>query len=309
MGKWLLARKPRWLTWERSLATLKELAVETGGVDGIVGQEPSPKVRRWERRHPLEPELVLIPAGKFWMGTDRIALEPAGVKWDSWFEREAPYHQVYLPAYAIGKYPVTNAEFIRFIEDGGYGNSNYWTKAGWRAKEIRGWTQPYWERDEFNDPSQPMVGVSWYEVVAYCNWLAAKVGKPYHLPTEAEWEKAARGTDGRLWPWGNKWDPDRCNTRERGLHRMTPVGTFPEGASPYGCLDMVGNAWEWTSSQFKKYPYEPADGRESLEAEDDVLRVVRGGSFVSFRNLARCAFRFGYFPYFRYWIVGFRVCV
>lgn len=138
------------------------------------------------------------------------------------------------------------------------------------------------------------------------------------LHREAEWEKAARGTHGRIYPWGDAWDADRCNTRELGLGETTPVGIFLQGTSAYGCLDMAGNVWEWTCSLWGsgwsepdyKYPYVADDGRENVEASDKMIRVLRGGSFIIDRDDARCAFRFRLFPYFDFYdYFGFRVVV
>ena len=158
-----------------------------------------------------------------------------------------------------------------------------------------------------------MVHVTWHDAVAYCRWLAKATGKPYRLPSEAEWEKAARGTDGRIYPWGDKWDSRRCNSKEGGPGDTTPVGAYLDGASSYGLLDMAGNVWEWTLSLWGKdwerpdfeYPYKPEDGRENLEAGDSILRVLRGGSFHDSVRHVRCARRYGGVPDFRY--VGFRV--
>jgi len=298
------------------------VSIEKTGTLEVGAEETGAKKdapRRWGPRRPLEPKLVHVPAGRFWMGTNRSDLEWAGVKWENWMERETPRHQVYLPDYAIGKYPVTNSEFAHFIEDGGYTNLGYWTDAGWRQKESEGWTQPLcWEDTKFNAHSQPVVGVSWYEAVAYCNWLAAKTGRDYRLPSEAEWEKAARGTDGRIYPWGNEHpDESRCNFAYKA-RRTTPVGQYSsKGDSPYGCADMAGNVWEWTRSLWGKdwtkpefgYPYDRRDGREDLSAGVGVRRVLRGGAFFDFQWVVRCAFRLHFYPYLRYRNYGFRVVV
>ena len=137
------------------------------------------------------------------------------------------------------------------------------------------------------------------------------------MPSNAEWEKAARGdADARAWPCGDTFEETRCNTHELGLDQTSPVGIFGAGASPYGCLDMAGNVWEWTRSlwgtdwqppQFG-YPYSPDDAaREDLGAGDEMLRLVRGGSWIGSRDDARCAFRFGYLPVSRDYVLGFRV--
>jgi len=268
-------------------------------------------------RLPFEPQMVTIPASFFLMGTSESEagnLEKLGLE-RTHIEREIPQHEVTLPAYAISRYPVTNADFARFIEDGGYTEPDYWTDAGWKRKESGGWTQPrYWEDEKWNDPSQPVVGVSWYEAVAYCNWLAAKTGRDYRLPTEAEWEKAARSTDGRRYPWGNDWDPNRCNNEETGPGHTTPVGQHPDGDSPYGVSEMVGQVWEWCSSKYGGsgdklkfgYPYTTGDGREDLEGDD--TRILRGGSWHNGAASCRCGCRSWDFPWLWYSYWGFR-CV
>jgi formylglycine-generating enzyme required for sulfatase activity len=241
------------------------------------------------------PELVEIPAGPFLMGsseTDALAED-----WD-W---EKPQHRLELPTYWIGKTPVTNAQFRPFVEGDGYTNADYWTEAGWRWRKQEKIVKPeYWDNTKWNGDDYPVVGVNWFEVVAYCRWLAAQTGIPFRLPTEAEWEKAARGPDGLIYPWGNAWEKGRCNSKEAGKERTTPVGSYPDGASPYGALDMAGNVWEWTATKWlKEYPYQ-------LEEEwtEDYLagagsRAIRGGSWGNEQRFVRGADRY-YFYYPRY---------
>jgi formylglycine-generating enzyme required for sulfatase activity len=253
-------------------------------------------------------ELVSIPEGPFLMGDD----EDKDTK---------PRHEVFLPAYQIGKYPVANAEFREFVDAGGYREKRWWTAAGWKRKKAEKWSEPrYWNDTRFNKPNQPVVGVRWYEALAYCRWRGAQEKKNYRLPTEAEWEKAARGTDGRQYPWRGAFDPSRLNSSEgdQTVRSTTPVGVYPAGViSPNHCWDMAGNVWEWTGSLWGKsfgkseypYPYDPADGRENLDAGNDVLRVLRGGSWIDFRVNARCVYRFCFFPFNSLDYLGFRVVV
>jgi len=179
-----------------------------------------------------------------------------------------------------------------------------------------------------------VVWVAWYDALAYCEWLTEQLraweGTPeplatllreqswrVTLPSEAEWEKAARGTDGRVYPWGDEPDPNRANYDETGIGTTSAAGCFPGGVSVYGVEDLSGNVWEWTRSLWGEdwsnpafgYPYNPTDGRENLEASRDVHRVLRGGSFGSNRRNVRCAYRFGNLP--SYWGrgLGFRVVV
>jgi formylglycine-generating enzyme required for sulfatase activity len=264
-----------------------------------------------EQALPFEPQMVLIPAGNFLMGTSESELKEIekldqDKNYQEWIRREVPQHEVTLNAYAIGRYSVTNAEFKRFVDDNGYTTQEYWTEAGWKRKESGSWTKPrYWEDTKWNDPSQPVVGVSWYEAAAYCKWLAEKTGKPYRLPTEAEWEYAARGKEGYRYPWGNQWDKTRCNNKENGADRTTPVGQFsPQGDSSFGVGDMVGQVWEWCSTKYADYPYKSDDGREKSEGDD--IRVLRGGSWVN--NVAYCrgGCRFWYNPGYWSYDWGFR---
>lgn len=198
----------------------------------------------------FEPELVRIPAGTFWMGSSEVQIQWLANEYDlarKWvekgsFDRKRPQHRVTLDDYWIGHYPVTVGQYRVFVEAYGYGDRRFWAAAGWSWRENR--LHPdYWDDKAWaGDMRLPVVGVSWYEAGAYCRWLSEETGCGYRLPTEAGWEKAARGTDGRLWSWGNGFDAAFCNVRTTELGQTVPVGRYRSvGDSAFGCADMVGN--------------------------------------------------------------------
>ncbi len=229
--------------------------------------------------------MILVKVGKFIRGSEKD------------FNREKPVRHIYLDAYMIGKYPVTNREFKEFVDDGGYQKKEFWTPEGWQWREEENILEPeYWHDRKWNGPNFPVVGISWFEAAAYCKWLSHTTGKQYRLPTEAEWEKAARGTDGREYPWGNKFDEKKCNSDELGLDRTSPVGIFPEGKSPYECLDMSGNVWEWCWDRFDDEYYEKSPDRNPKGPSGGVDRVLRGGSWFAHPDRCRCAYRDGDHP-------------
>jgi formylglycine-generating enzyme required for sulfatase activity len=221
-------------------------------------------------------EMMLVPAGPFRVGSNE-------------YDDEKPEHEVDLPAFYIARYPVTNGQYARFVEARTYRPPDHW----------RGKTPPHELRNH------PVVHVTWHDAVAYCAWLSEARGEAVRLPTEAEWEKAARGTDGRRYPWGDRPDPNLANYDDTGIGTTSPVGCFPGGASPYGCEEMAGNVWEWTSSKYQPYCYVPDDGRE--DPAGDAPRTLRGGSFRGLDLDVRCAYRFGYVPNYGSDLDGFRV--
>jgi formylglycine-generating enzyme required for sulfatase activity len=230
-------------------------------------------------------------------------------KWrkEGHFVREQPQSIILLADFYISRYPITIREFRPFIEEGGYLRREHWTALGWEWRELNGvlspslWGEEVWTGEE----KLPVVGVSWFEASAYCQWLSTTTGRPYRLPTEAEWEKAARGIDGRLYPWGDDFKDSRCNTSEGKAGRTTPVDQFsPAGDSPYGCTDMAGNVSQWTASLFRPYPYDPDDGRENSEQPGE--RVIRGGSWYKDQLRARTTSRGMNDPFFVDSDVGLR---
>lgn len=181
-----------------------------------------------------------------------------------------------VPAYAIAKYPVTNAQFALFMEAGGYQQPRWWTEAGWQQREANSWTEPYyWQDRQWNSTNHPVVGVSWYEAVAYCNWLSEMTGEHIMLPTEQQWQRAVQGDDGRIYPWGNEWDCQRCNNSVNpcSSNQTTPVTAYEgkhKGDSSFGVVDMTGNVWEWCSTTFET---------TSPEYAERDFRVIRGGAW------------------------------
>jgi formylglycine-generating enzyme required for sulfatase activity len=230
------------------------------------------------------PKLIEIPAASVAMSSIESAT-PTG--------DEATLRWLDLPPYYIGRTPITNAQFRPFTEGDGYTNPAYWTDAGWQWREQESITYPhFWNDDRWNDDTQPVVGISWYEAVAYCCWLNAQMGCEVRLPTEAEWEKAARGPNGLIWPWGNTWEPGRCNSRESGNNQPTPVNSYPNGASPYGILDMAGNVWEWCSSKGEHTNMQQlADESTDYYLAGDTVRVVRGGSWYNAHDRVCATYR------------------
>jgi serine/threonine-protein kinase len=222
-----------------------------------------------------EPEWALVPEGEFTMGDGDQAQRLA------------------VAGFSISRAPITNAQYQLFLHSTEHELPEGW--AGRRAPKGR--------------ESHPVVNVSWHDAIAYCRWLGAAVGKSISLPSEAEWEKAARGAqDARAYPWGDVFDAARCNV-EHQFGDTTPVGVFSGGASPYGCVDMAGNVWEWTRTpRGKDFPYSRDEtARENIEAGEDVLRVVRGGSWFTDLNAARCAYCYWLRPERRSANIGFRV--
>ncbi len=213
---------------------------------------------------------------------------------------EQPRHGIFLDAYAIDGHEVSNDCYARFVKDGGYGAPGHWTPAGWAWRVKAAVTQPaFWEDPSFRAPSHPVVGVSWFEADAYCRWQGRR------LPTEAEWEKAARGPDGRRYPWGSDWDAGRANG-DTGVGRIAAVGSYPGGVSAYGAHDMAGNVWEWVEDRYgKSYYAESPRANPSGPAEGET-RVLRGGSWNFPPRHLRAAARTHLPPETRIRYLGFR---
>ncbi|HSO27015.1 MAG TPA: SUMF1/EgtB/PvdO family nonheme iron enzyme [Anaerolineales bacterium] len=258
----------------------------------------------------LDLGFVLIPAGDFLMGSNRKKDRHAP-------EDEMPQHKLSVTDYYIMRYPVTNDQYAQFVAATNHRAPLFWREGQPSAGEEQ----------------NPVVGVAYNDALAFCRWAAQETGLPLRLPTEPEWEKAARGPDGRLYPWGDQWEEGRCNSSEAKIGGVTPVGQFsPAGDSPYGVGETAGNVQEWISSLYGPYPYDATDGREVLvnnlnpsellpklrdtgctmlidswEAALD-KSMLRGGSFLESKFESRCAYRSWAAPMHRSGDTGFR-CV
>ncbi|MBI4659227.1 MAG: SUMF1/EgtB/PvdO family nonheme iron enzyme [Verrucomicrobia bacterium] len=326
-----------------------EERAESGRRLGLLG-DPRPGVVPRSLDDLAEMEFCYVPPGPFWMGE----------------EKELHRNETLDQGFWIARYPVTVAQFSLFLDQDGYRQEQWWPeaiKAGlWKEGKI---ASRYWSFEEekvldewrerpgdsgprFTPPNHPVVDVNWYEALAFCRWLNSRLQLPAGLrivlPSEAEWEKAARGGEDVLaeplirsvsaglaapsglaeepnphgkrgFPWGDEFDPNLADCHETGIKATSAACCFPDGVSPCGAHDLSGNVWEWTRSLWGKgwekasfgYPYTPADDRENLDASREVLRVLRGGSWDDFAGRARCAIRFGFGPVFRLSNVGFRV--
>jgi formylglycine-generating enzyme required for sulfatase activity len=326
------------------------------------------------------PQMVNVPAGSYLIGSKE--------KEEDSYDNEHPQFTVDLPAFSIGKWSVTNAEFACFMDAGGYENENYWegemAKRWLKGEDVTGgqfktwldnwkWLQDnpnwkeqfeqsgnyspqeieayeevakmsedelktelgkslsqksrsqpeYWKDRERNNPSQPVVGITWFEARAYCAWLSSVTGKTIRLPTEVEWEAAARGLPSpaplslfgrgaggegheRKYPWGNDWDKDKTNSIEGRVLKPSPVGAYAAAGAvgPCGAEDQAGNVYDWTSSLYLPYPYH---AEKSEQEKADGERVVRGGSWYGNRGYVRCAYRYGSVPANFYGLIGVRL--
>jgi formylglycine-generating enzyme required for sulfatase activity len=219
--------------------------------------EPTPTEEIVEEA--VEVPMVAIPAGDFTLGSD------VGV--------ERPPHSISVGTFEIDMFEVTNEQFAEFVEETGYVTD----------AEKAGDSTP-WQNYAEGKPDHPVVKVSWNDAQAFCEWAGKR------LPTEAEWEKAARGSEGFVYPWGNEWATGKANTKEAGHRGTTIVGSFPDGASPYGAMDMAGNVAEWTSDWFQPYPGYPG-GDSEAQYFGEKYRVIRGGGWFSDQELVRTTFR------------------
>ncbi len=246
-------------------------------------------------------EMLVVPAGAFTMGDT----------FGDGDSREGPAHAVTLDAYYIAKFEVTNGDWKKFLNDPGYNDTKLWP-GGYVVPKDQ---SPYWTQainhggaTEGSD-KYPVLGMNWDAATAYCHWLSAKTGKKYRLPTEAEWEKAARGTDKRRFPWGNTIDYEHANyAGAQKFDTGKEVGSYPKGASPYGVMDMAGNVMEWCSDWYQRDYYKESPKKNPKGPEKGAYRVMRGGSFFFESKDLRTYARSGGWPSLQAWrMLGMRV--
>ena len=232
--------------------------------------------------------MVLIPAGEFIMGSNKVDTEGKAAEFGTvkpWYLDEHPQHKVNLPSYFMDKYEVTNTAYKPFVDATGSRPPE-----NWPSGKIPSGRENY-----------PVTYVNWYDAERFCQWAGKR------LPTEAQWEKAARGTDGRDYPWGNEFDATKANTGDTGIGDLTPVGHFEAGKSPYGVYDMAGNVWEWTSDWYQPY----AGSDYTSETFGEKFKVIRGSSWGGMGHYAipyfyRTSYRFYISPEGAFPDAGFR---
>ncbi|TAH51040.1 MAG: TIR domain-containing protein [Chloroflexota bacterium] len=286
-------------------ANLRALIQTVQSVSNVTQQPPLPlpKIEIPARiTNKAGQEMLLIPAGEFLMGTSdveaRQVIQQYGKDWEKWVKDEQPQHTVYLDAFYISRYPVTNAEYKKFVDaakrDVPFSKESWATVYNW-DKQKR--TYP---ADKAN---HPVVLVNWNDAVAYCNWLSEQTldketGKQvkFRLPTEAEWEKAASWDDAkkikRVYPWEGAFNKNKCNTSESRIGGTTPVGKYsPLGDSMYGVGDMAGNVWEWCADWYDENFYKTAPRENPRNDSPSQYRSLRGGAWYSGSDFARCASR------------------
>lgn len=240
---------------------------------------------RWSKQVtievPIRMELLRVPAGSFWMGSHPDRDEDAQ-------ENEQPRHRVKLTDFYIARKPITNTQYAMFAQA---------TQRDFKLVEGK--------------EDHPAVNVSWHDAVAFCAWLSQLTGFQVNLPTEAEWEKAARGTDGRIYPWGDDFEAKRLNSYENGIRCTTPAGKYsPNYDSPYGIADLCGNVWEWCADWYADDEYARRAKTRSIDPmgpDAGTLKVLRGGAFDFNKSAVRCAYRAAASPFEHSYDYGFRV--
>jgi formylglycine-generating enzyme required for sulfatase activity len=247
----------------------------------------------WEADYGDGIKMVYIPEDEFKMGSND-------------YKDEKPIHTVFLDGYWMGKYEITVKQYMKFVNAT---KTHYpeWLEQGSKYNINTG-NDDYYKKFVSNE-NHPIVGISWDDAIAYCDWLSTEKNLTFKLPTEAQWEKAARGSDGRKYPWGGNNEPDETLANfAKKIGKTSPVGSYPDGASPYGLLDMAGNVWEWCNDWYGSDYYEKSPERKPQGPDSGTVRVMRGGSWSYGTGYLRCANRSYVRPSYRYYYLGFRLC-
>jgi formylglycine-generating enzyme required for sulfatase activity len=273
------------------------------GVAALAAEQPDHALAHLRALHNLDPgyrdagvklaqaldhSMVRVPAGHFLMGSDAGDVD------------ERPQRRVYLDAFDLDRYEVTNVQYRQFLLDTGWDPPEFWPG---RYTAFLPDRDPAWHGAEYpsGEALYPVVGVDWQDATAYCAWAGKR------LATEAEWEKAARGISGRTYPWGDEWDASRANVGETDAGYTQPVGSYPSGASPFGALDMAGNAWEWVADLYDRQYYTYAPDRNPLGPESGTgERILRGGAWDSPADHVRASYRNGTHCFAPNYRAGFR---
>jgi formylglycine-generating enzyme required for sulfatase activity len=334
MGEQKFMRRPGFWMWCSGVAVLLAVCI---GLAMVSGSLPAWRAVGWHgetlptgvRKGVVQGEylhetdqaiMVYVPAGAFLRGTSAAQVQALTAQFGDYFAVETPQRSIYVSAYYIDKFEVTNQQYAQFLAALAAHGPRYVHPSAPPRKDP---TPTYWRDRRLNGATQPVTGVDWYDAYAYCRWAGRR------LLTEAQWEKAARGPTGQEYPWGNAWSAAYSNNAEstfgsailshtqwirllaplrlETLHRLTmPVGSFPEGASPYGAHDMGGNLWEWCQDSYRKDYYRYATSRDPAGPPPSPYKVLRGGCWSSDRGKIRAAYRNYDLATDRHLEVGFR---
>ena len=243
------------------------------------------------------PAMIDIASAEVPIGISEATAEEVTAQWSflgvqkAWIMKEVPRHTVRVQGFRIARYPVTNAEYLRYVLDDP------------SAERPTCWAHGVYPIAASN---QPVYALSPGAADCYARWLSEKTGRMFRLPTEVEWEYAATGGDGRQFPWGESWDSHRANTAESGPLTTTPVGIYVEGDSPFGVADMGGNVEEYVSDPYRPYPGAAVVHDDLVDLHGENYRVARGGSYARHGDLARCQRRHGWYPS-QHFAMGFRL--
>ncbi len=257
---------------------------------------PAPAPVKQPRKSPLP---SLLPAPFAWVEIPAGKVTVIENNYDDSYVKKGQELVINVPTFNIAKYPITNAQYAKFVEANGYGERKWWKEAGWPTKVEKGWTEPrFWKLPQWNKPDYPVVAISWFEAMAYCKWLSEVTRQKINLPTEQQWQRAAQGDTSLAYPWGDEFDKSRCNFDTKATSSV--LHYEGKGDSPFDVTDLSGNVWEWCATNFRS-------GASDVDAAPEPV-VLRGGSYTVFlESLLRVNRRFLDQPVARNTDLGFRI--